>query len=390
MAIPLRENPRTVYLLPWLDCGETIVVGRARIAPLASVAGDLDYAEDVCTLAGAYRIQLGVKCPVSVMWLDGADVVRPVSDDDAGVLRAHLDVLAAAAIAENRYFDQIASPVSAAHFEGYFQSFLPAGTHVTVERRRRDGTSRNSIPRDGARFTVPAGAATKGDLVLNEPLLAALVSGIGSADPLDERIQRSIGPFLDGNRFEDFGDARRDLIGLGAAFEMLLEVTSPIGLGLGQALAALWVPYAEQTTAWSSHRGRSRTGPWVARWAEEFYDHRSSIHGRPARTATWHTWEHALIATVVWALAVKLVLATARRYELTDRDEREVLALEGRLAGGKPRWGALARGCRAGRLGARTAAGGGAPGLHGGRARGRGSRGPLNAAGWAGSVSPRS
>jgi hypothetical protein len=49
-----------------------------------SVAADCDDTEDVCTFAGAFRNQLGFKCAVSVMCLDGADVVGRVSDDDAG------------------------------------------------------------------------------------------------------------------------------------------------------------------------------------------------------------------------------------------------------------------------------------------------------------------
>ena len=52
----------------------------------------------------------------------------------------------------------------------------------------------------------------KGDLVINQPFLDAVAETMGASDPLDERIQQSIGHFLDANRLDDYNDARRDLV----------------------------------------------------------------------------------------------------------------------------------------------------------------------------------
>lgn len=110
---------------------------------------------------------------------------------------------------------------------------------------------------------------------------------------------------------------------------------------MGRALTRLFDGYALTQTTWASYKDSLQSGPWLVRWVEEFYDHRSAIHGRPARTSVWEPWEHGLIATVVWGLSVKLLLAEAGRYSLTDADRIEIQALDERIATGSPvhpRW----------------------------------------------------
>lgn len=189
------------------------------------------------------------------------------------------------------------------------------------------------------RLTVPLPAATNADARPEPAFLSALAAVIGDPDPPAVRVASSLPMFLAGNRLDEFTDPGRDLVWLGSALEQLLDIQGKWKSDkLSRQIAAILTPHAAETTwAW---KGQSRTGPWAGRWALEFYDHRSSIHGQP-HSSTWQTWEHGLLATVVWALAAKALLADAGRYELTDADRCEIEALEGRIAGSTPlqdRW----------------------------------------------------
>ena len=341
----------TVYLLPWLTQHQRVDFGRVSVASKAWLAHDQGVPAGLGELAAVYVNQSGYPCETSVMWFQGGDVVGAVNDRDLGVLRAHAQVLGAAAIVENRYFDSSVSLMTGAHFEAFFHRYQPGMTHMSLQRRRRDGSWASGWPLTTVRFTVPSGAAIRGDLVVNQPLLEALAAGIGSPDLLNQRIQRSIGHFLDGNRLDEADEIHRDLIWLGAALENLLNVSPPIAKNLGKALTDLFDADALTQTTWTDWKGRSQSGPWLARWVEEFYDHRSAIHGQPARTTVWQPWEHGLIATIVWGLSIKLLLANAGRYSLADNDRIEIQALDERIATGSPvqsRWGdALLHACKA-------------------------------------------
>jgi hypothetical protein len=70
----------------------------------------------------------------------------------------------------------------------------------------------------------------------------------------------------------------------------------------------------------------------VRRWASHFYRKRNEIHGTPATANSWHDWAHALLATVVYPLAVKVLLARAGRYELNGFDLNGIVAFPARVA----------------------------------------------------------
>ena len=66
----------------------------------------------------------------------------------------------------------------------------------------------------------------------------------------------------------------------------------------------------------------------------EAYDARSEVHGKPAKTARWTKWVHALIATEAYSLIVRDIFV--RRpdvpFALTLRDERRLEAFPRQVA----------------------------------------------------------
>jgi len=75
-------------------------------------------------------------------------------------------------------------------------------------------------------------------------------------------------------------------------------------------------------------------------WLKELHNLRSKlIHGDNlfSRTWGWRIGEHLLMASFVFPLATKLLLAATHLYELTQDDRAALLAIDNLLAA--PRWG---------------------------------------------------
>jgi hypothetical protein len=58
----------------------------------------------------------------------------------------------------------------------------------------------------------------------------------------------------------------------------------------------------------------------------------NSIPAPGIEANSWHDWAHALLATVVYSLAVKVLLARAGRYELNGFDLNGIVAFPARVA----------------------------------------------------------
>lgn len=347
----MREERRTASeaagvtaLLPWLRLDAPLTFGRVTVAQTSQLpARSLDLCAELRRSLSPYRCLDGSPVDAAVMWFTAKDLVAVLSEEEVENLRAHSRVLAIASIASNHYFEQASSPVTTAHFDTYLHSLSPGQEHVTVVSRRRDGENLASWDMENVRFTVPASAAVGAVARPSHEFLEALATTLDQQDDVVDRIVRSTPAFLSGNRLEDFNDLQQDLIWLGSALEQLLDIAGRgIGHQIGERIVEFLKTGPRSETQWADPRGKLRTGDWLARWAEEFYDHRSAIHGAPARSRTWLPWEHGLVATVVWILLVKKLLADRGLYTLTRDDLIEFEALGRRVASGSPlgeRWG---------------------------------------------------
>jgi hypothetical protein len=114
-------------------------------------------------------------------------------------------------------------------------------------------------------------------------------------------------------------------------------VSRPIAQSLAAAVTATFVGFEQGMTNWDNYSVSNGnptpdSGPWVKRWAREFYSHRSAIHGGPApRTNDWDDLQHALIATEVYGLSVKVVLANDGTRPMTADEELAAHALDDRI-----------------------------------------------------------
>jgi hypothetical protein len=320
-----------VYVIPWLATGAETSFGEVTMAPwdVPPILDD-DVRTSVEAIMASYRGLGDAPMRPTLMWRTGTDPFGQV-DADLAMLSDSANCLAVAAIAENDYFT--GEPITAAHTASFYQRFMPGSTTVGILKRRRDGRYSDGWPLDKLHFTVPLAASVQSFVTPVRDFLEALVTVVNADDELAVRIQESIPFFLMANVLSETSPLLFDLVWLGAAFERLfgLEVRG-VAQTLGARLTSLFGAFP-QTAApdWTLFGGKPQSGPWIARWANEFYDQRSTIHINPPRSNLWSQELHAVIATVVYGLAVKCLLKEVGLYELGVRDRHELTVLDPRI-----------------------------------------------------------
>lgn len=321
-----------MYIFPWFPVEVESTFGEVSIAPWdAELDADEAVRETVELIVGCYRLLGDQASRPTLMWRTGTDRLN-VPQEDAELISQHACQLMLACIAENEYFT--GEPITSAHLASYYVQFSPGELPFGMLMRRRDGHYLNRRRIDEMKITVPLAASVPSDVRAAPLFLDALVGYLGSSDPLALRITESIPFFLMANTLSELTPALYDVVFLGSAFERLFAIEMPgIAKKFSDHLADLFGSFPQSTApTWTSFFGTPQNGCWLERWASEFYDHRSSIHPTPPRSNIWDIEMHALLGTVVYCLAVKLLLEQAGRYQLTAKDRLELTALDCRLA----------------------------------------------------------
>jgi hypothetical protein len=269
------------------------------------------------------------------MWPTGTD---PLSLDDQAVATvfAHREWLSAAALMGNEYCVPIDPPFCDANADGYGQRFTIGTEHVGLVKRRRDGQNNDVQPIEKMVTAQPQSANPSHQFNVDQPLLDALARLATRQDEVAERIRSSIPLFNQANQLSERSTPSSDLVLLAAALERLFEVTRPIAQSLADTLAATFANFEQGATTWDNRSLNGNvtadSGPWVKRWAREFYAHRSAIHGGPApHTSDWFDLRHALIATEVYSLSVKVLLDGDGTRAMADADNLAADALDDRI-----------------------------------------------------------
>jgi hypothetical protein len=323
---------KALYLFPWYSIDQEISFGDVSIGPWDAVPiKDDDVRQTVEHIVESFRLFGDEVARPTLIWRTGSDRID-VPQEDAELLSQYACQLAFACIAENEYFS--GEPISSAHLASYYIQFAPGETPLGLAMRRRDGHYLNRRTIEEMKITVPLAASVPSTVEPQPTFLDALTTCCGSSDPLDLRIRDSLPFFLMANNLSELTPALYDVVFLGSAFERLFEIEMPgIAKKLADHLANLFGAFPHTSApSWTDFRGRAQTGVWLERWVSEFYDYRSSIHPSPPRSNLWDVEMHALISTVIYSLAVKLLLEQAGRYQLTSKDILEMTALDGRLA----------------------------------------------------------
>lgn len=321
---------QTVCVLPWLPLDEPLQMGplafdhwsevRARVVePARTTANQL--------LGNFYDIYGNEIDPVVCFFADRSPTTR-LEDADRDFARTSTFLLALAGLAENTYMHPAFEPMNAAHARRLFLNFHAARPEIYAVRRRREGWAQSQWRSSGLRMMKPLAAQARPSAAGTHPLVTvyrqrfvdSLAGCVGPKDELSRAICQSVVPFLRANDMDEYGTVEQDIVWLVTAFEQLLGValrlnTGTRGFELHAQLASLFAEHWQHTEQRNCRR-----------WLEHLRNKRNELHGRPASTSGWQTWAHALLATELFPLTVKVLLAREGRYILDGIDLMKIEA----------------------------------------------------------------
>lgn len=332
-----RSAPRAhLYVLPWIQLREPITFGGVEVAPAQVCLDSSDVREPAAQrILSSYKGLGGAPLAPGLMRMTGSGPLD-LNESDIDTVLLHRMCLSAGLIMSNSYYNNAGYvATNDAHCEGFFHRFTSDAEHVSILKRRREGQNLDGWPLAMISISEPLSASAKHLLTVDESLLDALVTTISGGSELGQRLERALPPFLQGNKLSEQTTILDDLVWMGAAFERLFDVTTPVGENLAEAVADRLVGFAEGLSTWT-HTSRSgiahpEAGPWRQRWMREFYDRRSIVHSGHGSPGTWSDTFHGVIAAEVFALAVKQMLDQDGSRHLTDLDKVSMDALDGRI-----------------------------------------------------------
>jgi hypothetical protein len=333
---PDRGSPQTVCVLPWLPLDEPVRMGplvfdhwsevRDRVLEPARTSAEQ-------LLSAFYDIHGSRVDPVVCFFADRSPAAH-LPDGDREFVRTSTFLLALAGLAENAYMHTAFEPINAAHARRLFLSFHAAQPEIYSVRRRREGWAQSRWRSSGLKMIKPFAAEARPSAAGAHPLMTlyrqqfvdSLARCVSAQDHLSQAICQSVVPFLRANDMDEYGSVEQDVVWLVSALEQLL------GLGLqlpsGRRGTELHLQVSGLFRAhWEQQEVRN-----CRRWLDDLRRKRNELHGKPAEAVRWQSWAHALLATELFPLAVKNLLADAGRYTLDSLDLMKVEAFPSRVA----------------------------------------------------------
>lgn len=327
---PDPGGPQTVCVLPWLPLDEPVQMGPLVFDHWSEVRDRAP--EPACTSASQllgtfYDIHGNEIDPVVCFFADRSPTAR-LEEADRDLVRTSTFLLALAGLAENTYMHPAFEPMNAAHARRLFLNFHAARPEIHAVRRRREGWAQSQWRSSGLRMMKPFAAEARPSAAGNHPAMTlyrqqfvdSLAGCAGVNDDLSRGICQAVVPFLRANDMDEYGAVEQDIVWLVTAFEQLLGVAlqpnaSRRGLELHVQLVSLFSEH------WSHAEQRN-----CRRWLEHLRNKRNELHGRPGSTSGWQTWAHAILATELFVLNVKVLLAREGRYVLDGIDLMKIEA----------------------------------------------------------------
>jgi len=209
-----------------------------------------------------------------------------------------------------------------------FLNFHAARAEIYAVRRRREGWAQSQWRSSGLRMMKPFAAEARPSAAGTHPMMTlyrqqfvdSLAGCVGVDDDLSRAICQSVIPFLRANDMDEYGAIDQDVVWLVTAFEQLLGVALQLNAGrrgfdVHVQVAGLFAEHWEQ--------GELRS---CRRWLEHLRSKRNELHGRPGTGSGWQPWAHAILATELFPLTVKALLAREGRYILDAIDLMKIEA----------------------------------------------------------------
>jgi hypothetical protein len=334
---------QTVCALPWLPLDEPVRMGplifdhwsEVREQAPEPARGSADQ-----LLATFYDVHGNQLDPVVCFFADGSPTAR-LENEARDRVRTHTLLLALAGIAENTYMHQAFEPINAAHARRMFVNFHAARPEIYAVRRRREGWGQSQWRSSSLKMMKPLAAEARPSAAGTHPAMTlyrqqfvdSLAGCVETTDNVSKAVCQAVVPFLRANEMDEYGTVEQDIVWLVAVLEQLIGVALEINAGgrgfdldvrVGEIFAGHW--QRQELTD-------------CRRWLSDLGRKRNELHGRAAVNSGWQSWAHAILATELFPLTVKVLLEREGRYILDALDLLKIEAFPSQvmlLAGDGP------------------------------------------------------
>ncbi len=243
-------------------------------------------------------------------------------------------ILALACLAEQKFF-QSRAHLNGAMFVSPVQRMTPGEDGICIVRQRRDGqTLDGGWSFSDVTFQAPLMIPHDIYPAPSEEFLAALVAARAVGAPVFERIDAALPFFILGvSEVPDLISHPSAML-LALAYSRLIDPDDKGAHSLATNFGLLWSQYTRTTLqqaglqpdagALQKYAPEQRRNPVHMKWAKELYETRSSfVHHGPGNgeSRNWTPWQHVIAASFAFPLTVKLLLAEAGFYRLSDDDK---------------------------------------------------------------------
>lgn len=342
-----------VALLPWLrlESKQAISIGPVKFVSLENnctqmkaIAGQ--GCEDLNKIISSYKdIEGNTVNTVTILLYDGQ--WRMIRGRDEAVIDEVTRIATLASMARNEFFQESNGRyANATLFEPIFQACREGNPHLAFRARRRDGYVLSGDYEHG-KVNIACPIECQG--IQNVEIDRALADALWNAreTPIGRRIITALSFFCLANTDSPTMELDAEVILMASAFDQVFETEKnnahELAIKLGSLLnnyGSVSVEKAMKTRKiWLGTHGvapdEQRAWKVHQKWIEEFYHLRNEkVHGDKRRQDDewgWSMDEHLVMASFIFPLVVKLLLAQETCYSLTHIDKRELDNVDMRL-----------------------------------------------------------
>ncbi len=331
------SESKLLAFMPWLVLQEPIAIGDVNFIPFSVSDGDVgnvynEFKDDVIRILSGYHDMQGKS--ITNCTLINIDKTNPCDPEvDIRMLFNAAHLLAFAGIAQNEYCINIGKYTNSSCFETVFQQFVKGGKFMSLNTRKRDGSQRNMGYKHGEiKFSIPPQCTHVRFEYFDSSLLKSLNYVLQCNNPITRRIMESVWLFDEACSDSYMISMEREVVLFASAFEQLLDCENKYELT--QKVGSLFEGYSSIKVIDSArvdniqfsekYEGAEKQWFLCRKWIQELYQLRSyHVHGLDtnSRSWGWNMLEHTLMASFVFPLIVKILLAQESQYTLTDDDK---------------------------------------------------------------------
>lgn len=329
---------------PWLRISSPISVGDVIIVPYSrgrKPAGEgSEFQEKMDTILQPY-LESGDR-PVmdaAVMQFAGGDSLRDLSEQEIAEALLLGELLTVCGLSSREYFGGGIQYCNRDNFQLVIQRFRDDLKLTGITSRRRDGPTSNLTFREDLRIQKPDHVYPNPSVSIDKLLLEALLRV--REDKCWERFSESILWFNLASTDSSLIAEQMEVVMIVSAFERLLDCSK----GSADDLAKRFISTLVPTEGYPRNQCQRLSDPKIAErfkdstfvrdaWVRDFYKLRNDLaHGKikPKYPAIWSLREHLLLASFVFPLLLKAVLAGEKAYTITPEDQDKIDIFE-RLA----------------------------------------------------------